>query len=85
MRAIGDFIGREQARRSDDPDAGGVMTKQGWFSHEDLAHAGAWAHPDENGKRVIQFKSLDDQGRPYFRNIPTWKLPEGEQVVRAKE
>jgi hypothetical protein len=77
MKSIGEFIGREQPRRTDDPDAGGVMTKHGWLSQQDLREAGAWIHSDENGRRIIRFKGLDDQGRAYFREIPDYKLAEG--------
>lgn len=79
MRHIGELVGREQPRRgSGDMYAGGVMTKHGWFSEQDLRDAGAWIRPDENGHRVIQFKGLDEHGRPYFRMIPDYKLAEGE-------
>jgi hypothetical protein len=58
-------------------DAGDVMTKQGLFTQDDLREAGAWIHPDDNGRRVIRFKGMDDQGRAYFREIPDYKLAEG--------
>lgn len=58
---------------------GSVMTKHGRFTQEDLREHGAWIHPDANGRRVIQFKTLDDQERPYFRVIPDHKLEEGNR------
>lgn len=59
-------------------DIGDIDTKQGAFQQRDLTEHGAWIHPDANGKRVIQFKSLDDQGRACFRVIPEHKLIEGD-------
>jgi hypothetical protein len=59
-------------------DIGDVITKQGLFTQDDLREHGAWVHPDANGRRVIQFKALDENERAYFRTIPPWKLAEGE-------
>lgn len=57
---------------------GAVMTKQGRFAQDDLREHGAWIHPDAHGRRIIRFKTLDDQGVPYFRNIPDHTLREGD-------
>jgi hypothetical protein len=54
MTHIGAFIPKPGEQRTADPDAGGVMTKHGWFSKEDLASAQARVIT-HNGQRVIQF------------------------------
>lgn len=41
-----DELGTPRAKGVADPDAGGVMTRQGWFSREDLAKAQAKVLPD---------------------------------------
>ena len=67
--------------RSDDPYAGGVMTKHGWFSYEELdANEATFTH-DRNGRRVIQFpNSREVSGRPMYRVIPEWVLREQDEM-----
>ena len=63
----------------------GVMTKQGWFSWDDLGKADARLGNDCNGNRVIQFPVAyerlgNGQMRPIYRDIPDEKLVEGERT-----
>lgn len=77
MKAISQFIGQERPRRTDNPDEGGLMTKQGWLSHTDIGQAGGRFVKDRNGNRVLQFPCDVDAGRPMYRTIPEHKLAEG--------
>ncbi|MCA9878492.1 MAG: hypothetical protein KC442_11940 [Thermomicrobiales bacterium] len=65
--------------RSQDPYAGGVMTKHGWFSAEDLRGVHHRFVYDRNGERVLQFPySVTVIGEPMYRGIP-------DHVVRERE
>ncbi len=77
MRAIGDLIGEERPRRTENPDEGGIMTKQGWLSYEDIGNAQGRFVSDGQGGRIVQFPYDVDAGRPLYRPIPEHKLVEG--------
>ena len=67
------------AQRSQDPDAGGIMTKHGWFSDEDLRGVAHRFVYDRNGERVLQFPyGVAINGEPLYRAIP-------EHVVAQRE
>lgn len=60
---------------------GVVETRRGIFTREDLF--GAIQTRDRSGHRVIQFRDVDNTtGRAYYRDIPEWKLAEGERLNR---
>ena len=87
MRAIGDYLGEERPRRTGDPDAGGIMTKQGWLSFEDIGGAGGKLTTDAWGRRVVQFPVAYEpgSGRPIYREIPEHVLAEGERQESSDE
>jgi hypothetical protein len=60
-------------------DLGDMDTKQGTFQQRDLREHGAWVHPDPHGRRIIRFKTIDNDGRTYFREVPDYKLTEGDR------
>ncbi len=73
--------------RSDDPYAGGIMTKHGWFSYADIDEAGGKVGYDRNGERVLQFPyAKDSEGKPVYRAIPDHvvKQHEDDQDVRTE-
>ncbi len=54
-----------------DPYAGGVMTRHGWFSFEELDRNEVRYTTDRNGRKVLQFPfSREASGRPMYREIP---------------
>ena len=60
------------------------MTKHGWFSWQDITEADGRVSQDVNGNRVIQFPVAYEtlgsgQRRPIYREIPDYKLAEGER------
>jgi hypothetical protein len=81
MRHIGDVtqgMGNPQPRGVDDPYAGGIMTKHGWFSAEDIGQAEGRIARDAKGNRVLQFPyAHNGRHEPMYRDIPTHKLEEG--------
>ena len=72
--------------RSRDPYAGGVMTKHGWFSNEDLrAVHHRWIY-DRNGERVLQFPySVTVMGEPLYRALPEYVVAERETQTAQDE
>ena len=60
-----------------DPYAGGVMTKHGWFSFDELEQWGARETYDSNGELLIQFpvRSSPTMG-PQYRDIPAHVVDE---------
>lgn len=75
---------REQPRRTTDPDAGGLMTKHGWLSWEDIAEVDGKLAQDANGNRVVRFPVAyerlgNGELRPIYREIPEHVLAQGER------
>lgn len=67
--------------RSSDPYAGGVFTKHGWFSFEELEANEALFTKDRSERRVIQFPySREVSGRPMYRVIPGHVLREQDEM-----
>lgn len=63
--------------RSQDPYAGGVMTKHGWFSYAELDAAEVRYTKDRDGRKVLQFPfSREASGRPMYREIPAHVMRE---------
>lgn len=72
--------------RSHDPYAGGVMTKHGWFSAEDLRGVHHRYVYDRNGERVLQFPdSVTVMGQPMYREIPEWVVAQREAATTKRE
>lgn len=77
--------------RSDDPYAGGVFTKHGWFSYAELDANEARYTRDQNGRQVVQLPyEREVSGRPMYRVIPDYVLREqderdGQEQDRAAE
>lgn len=70
--------------RSQDPYAGGVFTKHGWFSFGELDANEVRYTKDRNGRRVLQFPfSREVSGRPMYREIPGHVMR--EQDAHAEE
>ncbi len=79
---IGKYIGRERPFRTNDPDRGGVMTKHGWFSRQDLDEASARVVTDRNGERVIQFPyAIAANGQPMYRDVPDHVVDQHEHEL----
>jgi hypothetical protein len=56
MKAIAEVLGPNTTEvRTDDPDAGGIMTNRGWFSFEELAAVEAIIRPDGAGSQLVHF------------------------------
>lgn len=92
MRHIGDVsrgMGNPQPRGVPDPYAGGIMTKHGWLSYEDLGEVDARVTRDVNGNRVVQFpvryEKRGGQRVPIYRDISDEKLEEGKAINAANE
>ena len=63
--------------RSQDPYAGGVFTKHGWFSYGELDANEVKYMKDRNGRKVLQFPfSREASGRPMYREIPDFVMRE---------
>lgn len=80
MRRVGDVMagmGNPSARGAPDPYAGGVMTKQGWFSYEDIRGAGGIVTEGPYGRPVVQFPTWSKELGRHMRVIPEHKLAEG--------
>lgn len=81
MRHIADVtrgMGTPQPRGVSDPYAGGIMTKHGWFSFEEIGEADGRVIVDVNGNRVLQFPyAYNSRHEPMYRDIPQHKLDEG--------
>ena len=78
MRHIGDVtrgMGSPEERGRTDPYAGGIITKHGWFSYEEVGEHGGVLRTDDRGNRVVQFPEFGQ----YYRPIPEHKLDEGER------
>lgn len=73
------------ASRSDDPYTGGVMTKHGWFSYEELEANEVRYTQDRNGRNVLQFPfSREASGRPMYRTIPEHVLREQDALAEQE-
>lgn len=73
MRSIKDITSRMGTPKSTgaDPYAGGIRTKHGWFSYEELEQYGARETYDSNGELLIQFPySVTVMGGPMYRPVP---------------
>jgi hypothetical protein len=82
VRRVGDVLagmGNPAPRGAADPDAGGVMTRQGWFSWGDIHAAGGRFDTDANGNRVIRFPTWTKERGLHVREVPEHKLLEGER------
>lgn len=71
--------------RSEDPYAGGVMTKHGWFSFAELDANEVRYTKDRDGRRVLQFPfSREASGRPMYREIPM-HVERAQDAQRAEQ
>lgn len=72
--------------RSDDPYAGGIFTKHGWFSYAELDANEAKYTTDRNGRQVVQLPySREAGGRPMYRVIPEWVMREQDEREQRDE
>jgi len=80
MRNISTPHAYQGPSRSADPYVGGVITKHGWFSDEDLRCVHHRWISDRNGHRLLQFPySVTVMGEPMYRAIPDYVIREREQ------
>jgi hypothetical protein len=80
MRRVGDVMagmGNPQPHGARDPYAGGVMTKQGWFSDQDIRAAGGLTTEDQYGRRIVQFRTWSRELGMHYRVVPAHQLEEG--------
>jgi hypothetical protein len=80
MRRVGDVMagmGNPQPHGARDPYAGGVMTKQGWFSFEEITETGGKLTEDQYGRPIVQFPTWSRELGMHYRVIPEHKLEEG--------
>lgn len=75
MKPIGEVMagmGNPAPRGSADMDAGGVLTKHGWFAWEDIGGAEGKFDYDANGERVLRFPVAYSAGggAPIYRALP---------------
>jgi hypothetical protein len=87
VRALGTYLGTEQERRTENPDAGGFMTKHGWVSWQDF-HDAQGKVEYVNGLALIRFPIRYDRdgymadGTPRwhatYRDVPDYVLDEAE-------
>jgi hypothetical protein len=68
MVHISAFTDAPRPQRTADPNAGGIMTKHGWFSYEELAAVQARTVTVE-GQRVVQFPIRYEDGQPVYAPI----------------
>ena len=78
IRETRGFDARPQPPRSRDPDAGGIMTKHGWFSDADIGAAEGRIITDAHGHRVLHFPTWSNERGKHDRVIPEHKLVEGD-------
>jgi hypothetical protein len=77
MRAVAELVPAPRAQRTHDPYAGGVMTKHGWFSYDEITAMGGKLTEDQYGRPIVQFPTWSKELGRHFRVIPEHKLKEG--------
>lgn len=80
MRRVSDVMagmGNPQERGAPAPYAGGVMTKRGWLSYDEITAAGGVLTEDQHGRPIVQFPTWSKELGRHFRVIPEHKLKEG--------
>jgi len=71
-------MGNPKSHGAHDPYAGGVLTKQGWFSYDEITASGGNLTEDQYGRPVVQWPTWSKELGMHYRVIPAHKIEEAK-------